>query len=81
MNGFLKFVETYHLIKDVWCETHSNVTYLLKNILLCFPFKEEIKKRKTTMGVIPGGCRKVLQPLDESINKPFKGFFRELYDE
>ena len=36
---------------------------------------------KTTMGVIPGGCTKFLQPLDVLINKPFKSFFHEYYDE
>ena len=33
------------------------------------------------MGVIPGGCTKFLQPLDASINKPFKAAFRAIYDE
>ena len=35
----------------------------------------------TVMGVIPGGCTKFLQPLDVSLNKPFKVIFRKLYDE
>ena len=33
------------------------------------------------MSVIPGGCMKYLQPLDVCINKPFKQYFYELYDE
>ena len=33
------------------------------------------------MEVIPGGCTKFLQPLHVSVNKPFKSFFREYYDE
>ena len=33
------------------------------------------------MSVIPGGCMKYLQPLDVCINKPFKSFFCEFYDD
>ena len=43
--------------------------------------KEMVRKRNAVMAVIPGSCTKILQPLDVSINKPFKGFFREMYDE
>ena len=33
------------------------------------------------MSVIPDGCTKYLQSLDVCIDKPFKQYFRELYDE
>lgn len=35
----------------------------------------------TDMAVIPGGCTSKLQPMDVSLNKPFKDQFRQLYDE
>ena len=34
-------------------------------------------KLKTHLAVIPGGLTSQLQPLDISVNKPFKGFMRE----
>ena len=42
--------------------------------------KEQLKQYNTVMSVIPGGCTKFSQPLDVCINKPFKLFFRKLYD-
>lgn len=35
----------------------------------------------TKLLVIPGGCTSVLQPLDVSINKPFKSYIREQWCE
>ena len=29
--------------------------------------------------LIPGGCKSILQPLDISINKPFKGYIRQCW--
>ena len=34
-------------------------------------------KLKTHLAVIPGGLTSQLQPLDFSVNKPFKGFIHE----
>ena len=34
-------------------------------------------KLKTHLAVIPGGLTSQLQPLDLSVNKPFKGFMHE----
>ena len=40
--------------------------------------KEHIKNMNTIMGVIPGGCTKLLQLADVSWNASFKGLYREL---
>ena len=35
--------------------------------------KADLKRRKIDVAVIPRGLTSVLQPLDKSLNKPFKG--------
>ena len=36
--------------------------------------KKCLRKANAKLAVIPGGCTSVLQPLDVSVNKPFKGW-------
>ena len=43
--------------------------------------KDALDKCGTKMLVIPGGCTSVLQPLDVSINKPFKAYIRQSWCE
>ena len=41
--------------------------------------KADLKRRKIDVAVIPGGLTPVLQPLDKSLNKPFKDNVRRKY--
>ena len=55
------------------------------SLLVCDQFKAHVTestkslatKLKTLLAVIPGGLTSQLQPLDVSVNKPFKGFMHE----
>jgi len=40
-----------------------------------------LRSNKITPSFIPGGCTGLVQPLDISVNKPFKELVRELTDE
>ncbi len=42
---------------------------------------EKLKKSKVHTVVIHGGCTSVLQPLDVSLNKPFKAILRQLWQQ
>lgn len=46
---------------------------------LCDSVKAKLKDYRTRQAVIPGGCTSVLQPLDVSVNKPFKTYIRKLW--
>ena len=43
--------------------------------------KTHLARNNTDIAVIPGGLTSVLQPLDVSVNKPFKGNVREQWNE
>ena len=43
--------------------------------------RDKFAKIGTKLLVIPGGCTSVLQPLDVSLNKPFKSYIRQQWCE
>jgi hypothetical protein len=42
--------------------------------------KKRFREKKTDLAIIPGGLTSKLQPLDVSLNKPFKAKVRNLYN-
>ncbi len=50
---------------------------MLSGPILLMLSRNKISQMKTQVAVIPGGLTSQLQPLDVSINKPFKCFIRE----
>src|SRR5215469_12095450 len=43
------------------------------------PVKRRFTEKNTDIAVIPGGCTSKLQPLDVSLNRPFKNNIRKLW--
>lgn len=74
-------------IKTVWGRRAGAL--LLPSLLVLDSFRghlvdsvrTELKERRTEIAVIPGGLTSLLQPLDVSLNKPFKDNVRRLYAE
>lgn len=75
-------------IKTVW-GSRPGALLRLPSLLVLDSFRGHIVKSvkttltemKTDLAVIPGGLTSVLQPLDVSLNKPFKDNLRKLYVE
>uniref|UniRef100_A0A1E1X208 Putative pogo transposable element n=1 Tax=Amblyomma aureolatum TaxID=187763 RepID=A0A1E1X208_9ACAR len=74
-------------LKTVWGRRPGAL--LLPSLLVMDSFRGHLEKNvrcrmselRTDLAVIPGGLTSVLQPLDVSINKPFKDNVRRLYTE
>lgn len=75
-------------IKSVW-QNRPGAMLAKRSLLVLDSFRghltDRVKKQlgsiRTDMAVIPGGLTGVLQPLDVSINRPFKVEFRRQYSE
>ena len=71
-------------LEKVWSKCPGDLLKKL-SLLVCDQFKAHVTestkslatKLKTHLAVIPGGLTSQLQPLDVSVNKPFKGFMHE----
>lgn len=74
-------------INSVW-NRRPGATRHLRSMLVLDAFKghlrddvkDELKKRSCDLVVIPGGMTSQLQPLDVSVNKPFKNLVRHEYE-
>lgn len=72
-------------VKTVWGRRPGGL--LLPSMLVLDSFRghlvdrvrNELKELRTDLAVIPGGLTSILQPLDVSLNKPFKDNVRRLY--
>uniref|UniRef100_A0A5S6Q763 DDE-1 domain-containing protein n=1 Tax=Trichuris muris TaxID=70415 RepID=A0A5S6Q763_TRIMR len=56
----------------IWDSFRSHTTEVIKN---------HLKECKVQTAVIPGGLTSILQPLDVCLNKPFKDYLREEWNE
>ena len=83
-NGWMNENLTSDWVEKVWTNFSFAKRMLVWDSFKCHisdERKEQLKRYNTVMSVIPGSCTKYLQPLDVCINKPFKSFFREFYDD
>jgi len=73
------------VLEKVWSKRPGGILKKKPSLSVCDQFKAHVTestkrlatKLKTHLAVIPGGLTSQLQPLDFSVNKPFKGFKHE----
>ena len=83
-NGCMNLELTQFWIDKVWGSIAFTKRLLIWDTFRCHianEVKQSLKKKRTFMAAIPGGCTKLLQPTDVSWNSPFKATYRTLYDD
>ena len=83
VKGWMDEVRMLEWIKKVWSPYISGKPALLALDTFSGHLTDKVRnafsKCNTKLLVIPGGCTSVLQPLDLSINKPFKNHIRDMW--
>ena len=71
------------MLFQVWnrCGASSQCITFVGHVHLCDRLKRQLNAGNTHQAVIPGGCTSLLQLLDLSLNKPFKGNIRQMWNE
>jgi len=77
--GWMNETLVMRWVSDVWMTrpgglrgTRSLLVWDMFRAHLCEGVKKKLKESRIRQAVIPGGCTSLLQPLDVSLNKPFK---------
>ena len=66
---------TNEWLDEVWLDDLVPCSILVWDMFrahLVDSVKQKLKRNKSAQIVIPGGCTSLLQPLDVSLNKPYK---------
>ena len=83
-NGWMVEKLTLRFIKEIWMHNMGSDSLLVWDSF-CSHITEavikELHKHNVRPEVIPGGCTSKAQPLDVSLNKPFKGVLRTCWVE
>jgi transposase-like protein len=85
--GWMNEEEMIWWIENIWTKRSQRGSNP-KSLLILDSFtghktdtvKKRFREKKTDLAVIPGGLTSKLQPLDVSLNKPFKAKVRNLYN-
>ena len=78
-NGWMTRVELHKWMRTVWRENSERRLLVLDQYRphLTADTKELADSLDTSLAFIPGGCTGIAQPLDVSINAPFKSNFQD----
>ena len=80
MDSSMMIVWINRILKKFTREKHCLLMFDTFSAHLQDSVKEELRKCNITTAIIPGGCTSKIQPLDVSLNKPFKVMVRHQWE-